>query len=96
MLDRKMRNLSCEQLQFDEIWGFIGKKERHCNIDDAPEIGDVWTFCAIDPKTKLVPSFKVGKRDVVVLHLGPVTSPLLAVRAAIVEEFRNRESAEAE
>ena len=32
---------------------------------------------------------------VTVLHMGPVTSPLLAVRAAIVEEFRNRESAEA-
>lgn len=34
-------------------------------------------------------------RHVTVLHMGPVTSPLLAVRAAIVEEFRNRESAEA-
>jgi class 3 adenylate cyclase len=32
-------------------------------------------------------------RHVVVLHLGPVTSPLLAVRAAIVEEFRNRAEA---
>src|SRR5205807_1946193 len=63
LLDCKMRNLSCQQLQFDEIWGFIGKKERHCTVDDAPEIGDVWTFCAIDPDTKLVPSFKVGKRD---------------------------------
>ena len=35
-------------------------------------------------------------RHVVVLHLGPITSPLLAVRAAIVQEFRDRESAEAE
>lgn len=33
-------------------------------------------------------------KHVTVLHMGPVTSPLLAVRAAIVEEFRNRESAE--
>ncbi|HTV60556.1 MAG TPA: hypothetical protein VMJ93_16905 [Verrucomicrobiae bacterium] len=32
------------------------------------------------------------KRHVAVLHLGPVTSPLLAVRAAIVEEFRTNES----
>ena len=31
-------------------------------------------------------------RHVTVLHIGPVTSPLLAVRAAIVEEFRNREA----
>lgn len=63
LLDAKMRNLSCQHLQFDEIWGFIGKKERHCTADDSLELGDVWTFCAIDSDTKLVPSFKVGKRD---------------------------------
>ncbi len=63
LLDAKMRDLSCQHLQFDEIWGFIGKKERHCNPDDSLELGDVWTFCAIDSDTKLVPSFKVGKRD---------------------------------
>jgi IS1 family transposase len=65
VLDQKMRNLSCEHLQFDEIWGFIGKKERHMRPDDSPELGDAWTFCAIDSDTKLVPSFKVGKRDLV-------------------------------
>jgi IS1 family transposase len=58
-----MRDLSCQHLQFDELWGFIGKKERHMRPDDSPELGDVWTFCAIDSDTKLVPSFKVGKRD---------------------------------
>ncbi len=63
VLDQKMRGLSCQHLQFDEIWGFIGKKERHVRPDDSPELGDVWTFCAIDADTKLVPSFKVGKRD---------------------------------
>jgi IS1 family transposase len=63
LLDSKMRNLSCQQLQFDEIWGFIGKKERHMLPEDSPTLGDVWTFCAIDADTKLVPSFKVGKRD---------------------------------
>jgi IS1 family transposase len=63
LLDQKMRNLSCQHLQFDEIWGFIGKKERHMRPDDSPELGDAWTFCAIDSETKLVPSFKVGKRD---------------------------------
>jgi IS1 family transposase len=63
LLDRKMRDLPCRQLQFDEIWGFIGKKERHVRPDDDPTMGDVWTFCAIDPETKLVPAFKCGKRD---------------------------------
>ena len=65
LLDSKMRNLSCRQLQFDELWGFIGKKERHVRPDDSAQLGDVWTFCAIDAETKLVPSFKVGKRDAV-------------------------------
>jgi IS1 family transposase len=58
-----MRNLSCQHLQFDELWGFIGKKERHVRLGDNPQLGDVWTFCAIDSDPKLVPSFKVGKRD---------------------------------
>lgn len=63
VLDAKMRNLTCKFLQLDEIWGFIGKKEKHVSFDDDPTLGDVWTFCAIDSETKLVPAFKVGKRD---------------------------------
>jgi hypothetical protein len=58
-----MQDLDCHYLQFDELWGFIGKKERHVGIDDNPELGDVWTFCAIDSETKLVPSFLCGKRN---------------------------------
>ena len=63
LLDEKMRNLDCHYLQFDEVWGFIGKKEKHVTINDDPTLGDVWTFCAIDAETKLVPCFKVGKRN---------------------------------
>jgi IS1 family transposase len=63
LLDAKMRDLPCRYLQFDEVWGFIGKKERHVRPDDDPQYGDVWTFCAIDAETKLVPSFKCGKRN---------------------------------
>ncbi len=63
LLDETMRNLTCHFLQFDEIWGFIGKKEKHCLPTDDPTLGDVWTFCAIDAETKLVPSYLCGKRD---------------------------------
>lgn len=62
LMDSKMQDLSCNYLQFDELWGFIGKKERHVGIDENPELGDVWTFCAIDAETKLVPTFRCGKR----------------------------------
>jgi IS1 family transposase len=63
LLDSKMRDLTCHHLQFDELLGFIGKKEKHVRPNDSPDYGDVWTFCAIDADTKLVPTFKVGKRD---------------------------------
>jgi IS1 family transposase len=63
VMDGKMHDLPCRYLQFDEIWGFIGKKQKHVAAGDNPGCGDVWTFCAIYAETKLVPSFRVGKRD---------------------------------
>jgi IS1 family transposase len=63
VLDAVMRDLPCTHLQMDEIWGYIGKKQRHVAPSDDPTMGDAWTFCAIDSTTKLVPAFKVGKRD---------------------------------
>jgi IS1 family transposase len=63
LLDSKMQDLDCHYLQLDELWGFIGKKERHVRVDDNPEFGDVWTFCAIDSETKIVPTFLCGKRN---------------------------------
>jgi IS1 family transposase len=59
LLDSKMRNLSCNRLEIDEIWGYIGKKEHHLKPGDDPQFGTVWTFCAIDAETKIVPSFLV-------------------------------------
>jgi IS1 family transposase len=63
LMDTKMRDLTCNFLQFDEVWGFIGKKQKNLTVDDDPTKGDVWTWCAIDAETKLVPAFRVGKRD---------------------------------
>jgi IS1 family transposase len=61
IMDEKMRRLTCENLEIDEIWGFIGAKRK--NADRAGAYGDVWTFIALDADTKLIPSFIVGKRD---------------------------------
>jgi IS1 family transposase len=63
LMDATMRDLTCTRLEMDEIWGFIGKKRRQVRLEDDPSMGDVWTFCAIDADTKLVPAFMVGKRD---------------------------------
>ena len=62
LMDSKMRNLPCKRLEMDEIWGFVGKKEKHVRRT-IRRLGNVWTFCAIDADTKLVPAFKVGDRD---------------------------------
>jgi IS1 family transposase len=61
IMDEKMRGLTCKQIQVDEIWGFIGAKQK--NAQRAGAYGDVWTFIALDADTKLIPSFVVGKRD---------------------------------
>src|SRR5215210_6535779 len=60
LLDQKMRNLDCNRIEVDEIWGFIGKKKGHVTEFDDPTYGDVWTYCAIDAETKLVPSYLVA------------------------------------
>lgn len=63
LMDFKLQNLSCTRLELDEIWGFVGKKEKHKKTEDGLAVGSVWTFCAIDADTKLVPAFRVGDRD---------------------------------
>jgi len=62
ILDRVMRNLHCDQIQLDEIWGFVQKKQKHVGLGETG-VGDAWTFIAIDASSKTVPCFKVGKRD---------------------------------
>jgi hypothetical protein len=57
IMDQYMRNLRYKHLQLDEIWCYVGKKQRHGRDTDDPKT------VAIDSDTKLVPSYKVGKRD---------------------------------
>ena len=52
LMDEKMRELSCNRLEMDEIWGFVGKKDRNVRMEDDSIVGSVWTFCAIDAETK--------------------------------------------
>lgn len=64
LLNDTMRDLPCERLEIDELWAFVGKKQRHVTKDDdSSRVGDTWTYVAIDADTKLVPSFLVGKRN---------------------------------
>jgi IS1 family transposase len=61
--DRMMRDLGCERIQADEIWAFVYAKQRNVPAEKRDEAGDVWTWVALDPDTKLVPTFHIGPRD---------------------------------
>jgi IS1 family transposase len=63
LLDETMRDLPCVRLELDELWAFVGKKQRHVREGDSADMGDTWTYVAICADTKLVPSFLTGKRN---------------------------------
>ena len=62
ILDTQMVNLQSNYIQVDEIWSYIGKKQKQTTPIDSEEYGDQYVFVAIDAETKLVPAFLVGKR----------------------------------
>jgi IS1 family transposase len=62
LLDSQIRNVHVKYIQADEIWTYVGKKDKHLSVDDPPEYGNQWVFVAMDAETKLVPAFVVGKR----------------------------------
>jgi IS1 family transposase len=62
--DKVMRDLPCERVQCDEIWAFVGAKQKNVPVEKREEgWGDVWTWVAIDADTKLVPSYFIGARE---------------------------------
>lgn len=63
LMDSYMHNLKCQNVQVDEIWCYVGKKQRHLKeTDNIEELGDQWVFVALDADSKLIPSYIVGKR----------------------------------
>jgi IS1 family transposase len=62
--DKAFRNLSCKRLQVDEIWSFVGGKQKNMSLEQKREgLGDIWTWTAICADTKLIPSWYIGSRD---------------------------------
>jgi IS1 family transposase len=63
--DRVLRNLNCKRIQCDEIWSYIGCKQKNVTLKMAEKriVGDAWVWVAIDADTKLVPCWLLGKRD---------------------------------
>ena len=64
------------EVQFDEKWAFVGKKQKNCDPDDARR-GDCWDHVALDPQSRLVVSLVVAKRTT-------------EATRALVRDFRRR------
>jgi IS1 family transposase len=58
-------NLPCRRVQADEIWSFVGAKDKNVPKEKMGQfgIGSVWTWTAICADTKLCVSHLVGTRD---------------------------------
>jgi IS1 family transposase len=65
-LDREMHDLTLDHIEVDEVWTFVGKKQRQLTTIEKEEsgvIGDMYLWSCVDAKTKLIPTFAVGKRS---------------------------------
>ncbi|NGY06153.1 IS1 family transposase [Solimonas terrae] len=68
--DKAFHNLPCKRIQCDEIWSFVGAKEKNASeaMRAAGNAGDVWTWTAICADTKLMPCWAVGARNAAVAN----------------------------
>jgi IS1 family transposase len=65
-LDQRMRKLTLTHLQFDEQWTYVFKKQSRLTVTErqyCSDIGDIYLWTCVDRKTKLMPSFRIGKRS---------------------------------
>lgn len=63
-LDTTIRQVNAQHLELDELWTFVGKKQRKCSLDDqaAGDVGDQYLFLAFDQATGLIACHDIGKR----------------------------------
>ena len=63
VMAEKVRNVSARDVECDELWAFIQKKEKRVRPEDDPNFGDCYTFVAIERHSKLVLNIAMGKRN---------------------------------
>lgn len=64
-LDEKLRGLTLNHLEVDEVWSYVGKKQARLTIQERAErgdIGDMFLWTALDQETKLIACYALGKR----------------------------------
>jgi IS1 family transposase len=67
--DERVRGLQTRRIQCDEIWSFIGCKDKNVYEDEQGfGRGSVWTWTALDADSKLCVGYLVGLRDAGYAH----------------------------
>src|SRR5580704_7629095 len=59
----KIRNVEVRDVECDELWSYIGKKQKRIRPGDDQNLGDCYVFVGIERHTKLVLNIAMGKRD---------------------------------
>jgi IS1 family transposase len=69
--DAHVRNIKAKRIQCDEIWSFCAMKEKRvpAAMKGVLGFGDLYTWTAIDPDSKLIASWLVGRRDAEYAHM---------------------------
>jgi len=64
LMDDLIRDVPAGTIQCDEIWCYVGKKDKRLTPEEKrnPEIGSQFIFVAMDADTKLAQSYQIGKR----------------------------------
>jgi IS1 family transposase len=61
--DEMMRFVQVNRLELDEMWSYVGKKQKRVKQTDTADLGDQYVFIGIDATRKAIISYRVGKRD---------------------------------
>jgi transposase-like protein len=65
VLNSTIKNIKANHIQIDEAWIFVGKKRKNLILEESfnRKLGTQFVFVAMDRYTKLILSFKLGKRE---------------------------------
>jgi IS1 family transposase len=61
--DRRMVGLRVARLELDELWQYVGRKQKRTTLDNVSDSGDQWTFVALAASTRAIVSYWTGKRE---------------------------------
>jgi IS1 family transposase len=61
--DKIARELTCTEIECDEIWAFVRKKQARVKPEDPREFGEAYTYVGLDRASRFVIAFHVAKRN---------------------------------